>query len=167
MFGAQIETESAWRPNAHSAYASGLAQFIPSTAHYMALRYPLSLGDGGPLSPEWAIRALVLYDRDIYQGRYVNAVPPATDCDRWAFTLSGYNGGEGWINRDRSMCRDQSPTCDPSRWWGNVEDYSGRSASNMRQNRAYPRLILLVRQEKYQSWGGMVACSIPSTREDR
>lgn len=158
MFGAQIQTESGWRPNAHSIYASGLAQFIPGTAREMAQRYPLSLGQGGPLNPEWAIRALVFYDRDIYRGRYVNAVKLATPCDGWAFALSGYNGGEGWISRDRSMCVARDPQCIPGQWWNHVEAYSARSQANFRQNRAYPRLILLVRQATYRNWGGMVNC---------
>jgi soluble lytic murein transglycosylase-like protein len=102
MFGAQIQTESAWRPNAHSIYAAGLAQFIPATARDMERRYPLELGQGGPLNPEWSIRALVMYDRDLYR-----PISAATDCDRWAFTLSAYNGGPGWIPRDRALCQPE------------------------------------------------------------
>jgi soluble lytic murein transglycosylase-like protein len=158
LFGAQIQTESAWRPSAHSIYAAGLSQFIPSTAAAMSRKYP-ELGDAEPLNPQWAIRALVRYNHDIYTGRFVNAVQPATDCDKWAFALSGYNGGEGWIPRDRALCR-QEPDCDASRWYGHVEHYTGRSAANARQNREYPRRIELQYQPAYRSWGGFVQCSV-------
>lgn len=157
LFGAQVQTESAWRPNARSPYAAGLAQFIPATAAAISRKYPETLGEGDPLNPQWAIRALVQYDHDIFVGRFVNAVPPATECDRWAFTLSGYNGGEGWINRDRALCRQHSD-CDPSRWWNNVELYSGRSESNYRQNRDYPVRILMDYQPNYRAWGGYLDC---------
>ena len=120
MFGAQIQTESGWRPNAHSVYATGLAQFIPSTAAAMARRYPLELGLSGPLNPEWSIRALVRYDRDLRQ-----SIEARTDCDRWAFTLSAYNGGPGWISRDRGLCR-QHRGCDEFSWWGNVDRFTSR-----------------------------------------
>lgn len=156
IFGAQIQTESAWRPGAHSIYASGLAQFIPSTAEAMSRKYP-ELGGAAPLNPNWAIRGLVRYDRDIYRGHFVNAVAPASECDRWAFALSGYNGGEGWIARDRALCRAR-PGCDPSRWWGHVERFTSRSASNAAQNREYPKRIELQFQSSYRSWGGLVRC---------
>jgi soluble lytic murein transglycosylase-like protein len=153
MFGAQIQTESGWRPNAHSIYAAGLAQFIPSTANYMARRYPLDLGSGNALDPQWSIRALVRYDYDLHQ-----PISAVSDCDRWAFTLSAYNGGPGWIPRDRAMCSAHEG-CDPAAWWGSVERYSSRSASNKAQNRAYPQRILLDYQPAYRQWGGFVTCS--------
>lgn len=158
LFGAQIQTESAWRPGAHSIYAAGLSQFIPSTAEEMSQKYP-ELGDGGPLNPQWAIRALVRYDHDIYRGRFVNAVTPASECDKWAFVLSGYNGGEGWISRDRAQCQ-QHAGCDPSRWYGHVERYTTRSASNAQQNREYMKRIELQYQGLYRSWSpsGFIAC---------
>lgn len=156
MFGAQIQTESGWRPNAHSPYASGLAQFIPSTAAAMARRYPLQLGSGGPLNPEWSIRALVRYDYDLYQ-----PIQAISDCDRWAFALSAYNGGPGWIPRDRALCNAHRG-CKPAAWWGNTELYTSRSASNARQNREYPRRILIQYQPDYRSWnpGGFVSCFV-------
>lgn len=158
LFGAQIQTESAWRPGAHSIYAAGLSQFIPSTADMMERKYP-ELGNDGPLNPQWAIRALVRYDHDIYRGRFVNAVPPASECDKWGFVLSGYNGGEGWISRDRAQC-EQRAGCDPSRWYGHVERYTTRSASNAQQNREYMKRIELQYQPLYRSWApsGFIMC---------
>lgn len=151
LFGGQIQAESAWRPGAHSIYAAGLAQFIPATAEAMSRKYP-ELGGAEPLNPQWAIRALVRYDHDLYR-----PIVAASDCDRWGFALSAYNGGPGWISRDRALCRER-PGCDPSRWWGHVEKYTGRSAANARENREYPRRIELQYQASYRSWGGVVQC---------
>jgi soluble lytic murein transglycosylase-like protein len=159
LAGAQIQAESAWNPNARSPYASGLSQFIPSTAKSMAQKYE-SLGpEPDVFNPKWAIEALYRYDKDIYFGKFVNKVEVKEECDKWAFTLSGYNGGEGWINKDRNLCL-QHEGCDPSLWWGNVEKYSGRSQSNWRENREYPRRILKVYQVNYLSWGGFVSCEM-------
>ncbi len=44
-----------------------------------------------PFNPAWAIRALVSYDRWLWQ-----RVSAASDCERMAMTLSGYNVGLGW-----------------------------------------------------------------------
>lgn len=151
MFAAQIQTESAWRPGAHSIYAAGLAQFIPSTADAMAEKYQ-ELADDDPLNPQWAIRALVRYDRDLYQ-----PIRAISDCDRWAFTLSAYNGGPGWIARDRALCVRHG-RCNPLGWWNNVERFTSRSKSNAQQNREYPRRILKLYQPAYRSWGGYVSC---------
>lgn len=153
VFGAQIQTESAWHPNAHSPYAAGLAQFIPATAQAMAKQHPETLGSADPLNPQWAIRALVQYDRDLFLAVHEAPEP----CDRWAFTLSAYNGGPGWIPRDRRLC-DGHEGCDTAKWFGNVEKYTGRSASNARENREYPRRILKQYQPNYRSWGGFIKC---------
>jgi soluble lytic murein transglycosylase-like protein len=147
VFAGQIEQESAWNPRACSAYACGLAQFTPATAADIAPR----LNGNDVFNPAWSIRALVLYDHDLY-----GEVGFATRaCDRWAFTLSAYNGGLGNVHRDQSLCRD---TCDPSRWFGNVELQSKRTAIAFKENRAYPETILFKRQLRYASWGETIKC---------
>ena len=151
LLGAQIQAESGWRPGAHSIYAAGLAQFIPATAEAMSRKYP-ELGGAEPLNPQWAIRAQSRYMRDLYR-----PIAAASECDRWAFTLSAYNGGPGWIPRDRALC-SQHPGCDTGRWYGNVERYTSRSAANAQQNREYPKRIELQYQPSYRSWGGVIAC---------
>lgn len=151
---AQIQQESAWRPDVCSAFACGLAQFTPSTAAWISGAYPTALGANQPFSSDWAIRALAQYDYRLYAG----APWAKSECDRWAFALSGYNGGPGWITRDRRLC-EAVGGCDPDKWFEHVERYTARSPSAAKENRSYPRRILLLYQVNYSRWGGVVACS--------
>lgn len=164
VMASQIHQESSWRPRAESPYAQGLAQFVPSTAEWAAARWP-QLGEAAPFDPQWAIRAMVRYDRWLFD-RY--GAPAASQCDQWAFALSAYNGGQGWTQRDRAQCREaaggRSPACggcDPSRWWGHVADHPDprRAHWAVEENRGYPRRILLTLQPRYRHWGPEVACS--------
>lgn len=137
-FAAQIHQESLWRADAVSRVgARGMAQFMPATAEWIAGAYPALGPQPQPASPAWAIRALVTYDRHIWDG-----LSAADDCHRMAKTLSGYNGGPGWVTRDERLAASRG--LDPSRWWGHTETVNaGRSAANWRENRAYPRRILV------------------------
>lgn len=153
VMAAQIAQESGWRPEVCSLYACGLTQFTPGTAAWIKHLDP-ELASGNRFDPRWAIRAMVLYDHRLY-----NQVPKtASDCDRWAFVLSSYNGGLGWLRRDVDLCR-RTPGCDPTRWWGNVEKYSRRADWAIRENRGYPRRILS-NQHTYAHWGRQVECKI-------
>lgn len=98
LFAAQIHQESAWKPDAKSPYANGLAQFTPATADWISGIYP-ALAANAPFSPQWALKAVVIYDKHLYA-----AVTGSTDCDRWAFTLSSYNGGLGNLKKDMRLC---------------------------------------------------------------
>ena len=83
----------------------------------------------------------------------------ADACQRMAFALSAYNGGIGWVGRDRKEAERQGR--DPARWFGQVEKVNaGRSASSLRENRRYVRLILLERQYWYRKagWGPGIGC---------
>ena len=151
VLGGQIEQESHWSPSICSAYACGLAQFTPQTAKWISGAYP-GLRENQPFNPSWAIRALVFYDYDL-----AAAVPRGQPCEWLAFTLSAYNGGPGWIKRDQELCRE-AENCDPDLWWGNVELYTPRSKAAARENRGYPRRIMLQLQHHYASWGGEVSC---------
>ncbi len=152
VFAGQIEQESGWGPNAKSAFANGLAQFTPATAQWISGAYPKELGHADAFNPEWAIRALVTYDERLYAG-----LSAATECDRWAFALSAYNGGLGWVVRDRALCA--AAGCTPAVWFGGVDSYTARSAAAARENRAYPKRILFVTQHHYEGWGAIVSCS--------
>lgn len=149
---AQVHQESGWRADARSAFASGLTQFTPDTADWISQRYSQELGENQPLNPSWALRALARYDKFLYDRQQT----AATECDRWAFTLSGYNGGEGWVNRDKRLAATRG--ADPSRWWGHVEKYSPRAVWAFNENRDYPRRIILQRQPPYRAWGPGVDC---------
>lgn len=147
-FAAQLHQESGWNPAARSPVgAQGLAQFMPSTADWIAGLMP-HLATREPYNPGWAIRALVSYDRWLWQRV---AVPDG--CERMAMTLSAYNGGLGWVNRDRRLARTRG--LDDARWFGAVETVNaGRSAANWRENRHYPQRILHTLAPRYLSWGG-------------
>jgi soluble lytic murein transglycosylase-like protein len=156
---AQIHQESAWRPDAQSPYAGGLAQFTPDTADWISMRYSDYLGANQPYEPEWALRALARYDKYLY-----DRMSFATrECDRWAFTLSGYNGGAGWVNRDRRLATADGK--DSTLWWGNVEEYSDRADWAIEENRNYPIRILLDLQPRYLSWGLGISCEPPAPPE--
>ena len=149
-FAAQIHQESAWKQNARSKVgAYGLAQFMPATADWIAGAYPDLGPNPQPASPEWAIRAMVIYDYHLW-----NRVTAATDCDRMAKALSSYNGGIKWIARDEQLAVSQG--LDPSYWFGSTELVnSGRKQSSWQENRGYPRRILLVISPMYlkADWG--------------
>ncbi len=97
VLAAQVHAESAWNPRARSPHAEGLAQFTPDTAAWMAETYPGELAGPAPFDPLWSLLALCRYD-----GRLYERMPGDAGCERWAFTLSAYNGGPGWIPRDRA-----------------------------------------------------------------
>lgn len=153
ILAAQVHQESSWRADARSVFAGGLAQFTPATADWISARYASELGSNRPYEPAWALLALSRYDKFLYD-RQMSAF---SDCDRWAFTLAGYNGGEGWIVRDKRLAVTKG--LDPSRWWGHVELNSPRAAWAWKENRDYPRRILLQRQPMYLLWGRGVTCS--------
>ncbi|CAI2420059.1 transglycosylase SLT domain-containing protein [Serratia liquefaciens] len=152
-FAAQIHQESTWRTNAKSPVgALGLAQFMPATSGWIAGIYPKTLGDNQPLNPAWAMRALVTYDRWHY-----DRITAATECDRWAYVLSAYNGGLGWVQRDRKLAASRG--LEPGRYWKVVENVNaGRSSANFRENRGYPVRIIYSWQPLYEraGWGSGV-----------
>lgn len=152
VFAAQIHTESRWNAQAKSPVgAQGLAQFMPATAAWLPSVAP-ETGQPMPYNPGWAIRALVTYD--LWLWRQIGPDGGASDFERMAFVLSAYNGGLGWVRRDKNVAAVKG--LDFRRWFGAVESVNaGRSAANWRENRAYPRLILRERQQSYEAagWG--------------
>jgi soluble lytic murein transglycosylase-like protein len=159
VFAAQLHQESLWRADAESnAGALGLAQFMPSTAAWLPEVAPQT-GDPMPLNPGWALRALCAYDRWLWA-----RIDAASDCDRMAMTLSAYNGGLGWLNRDKRLASRIG--LDPARWWSHVESVNaGRASWAIRENRGYPRRILLELAPMYEAAGwGPTVCD--TTREE-
>lgn len=149
-FAAQVHQESRWRFNAKSPVgAQGLGQVMPTTAVWLAELFPDTLGNVQPFNSTWSLMALVSYDRwlaDRIKGR--NA------CERHAMVLSSYNGGLGWLIRDRKLASAQG--ADPLAWFGSIERFNaGRSAAAFRENRGYPRLILKTFEAQYiaDGWG--------------
>lgn len=117
-------------------------------------------GRAAPFNPGWALRACVTYDKYLWdrlaaKGTQKKALTP---CNRMAFTLSGYNGGMGWTNRDRNLATRRG--LDPDRYFGSVETVNaGRRASAKRENQRYVSFIF-ERQAAYvkAGWGPGVRC---------
>ncbi|EPZ9322191.1 transglycosylase SLT domain-containing protein [Salmonella enterica subsp. enterica] len=147
-FAGQFQQESGWNPAARSPVgAQGIAQFMPSTADWISQQFP-ELREREPFNPSWAIRALVQYDQWLWQ-----RVSGRDSCQRMAFTLSAYNGGLGWVNRDKKLATQRG--LDAGVWFDAVATVNaGRSAANWRENRGYPQRILYQNAPRYLSWGG-------------
>lgn len=149
-FAAQIHQESGWRSDAVSPVgATGLSQFMPKTATWFSGLVP-ELADNAPTNPAWAIRALVEYDKWLY-----DRVPYTwSHCERMAFVLSSYNGGLGWLIKDVELATRRG--ADPQLWFGHVERFNGgRSDAAFRENRTYPIRILIELERRYDrdGWG--------------
>lgn len=156
VFFAQVHQESRFQADARSRYALGLAQFTPATAQDAQARFPaLQLlcpsPAGCPLNPQWALRALVLWDRHLYERRSF-----ARGEERWGFMLADYNGGAQWIERERAYCQ-VSGQCSPQRYFGEVQQACGksspaRSPEACRENTQYPERILRTWRPVYSRW---------------
>ena len=149
---AQLHQESAWRADAQSPYAQGLAQFTPATAAWLPGICP-EVGEPDPWDAGWSIRAAVCYDAYLHA-----AVRGADECERWAMTLSAYNGGLGWVRRDVALAAARG--ADPLRWFDHVELHTARAKWARIENRDYPRRILRVLEPAYiaAGWSGEAAC---------
>jgi len=160
MYAAQIHQESAWRPNVSSPYADGLTQFTPDTAEWIGSLYP-ELREIDVFNPVWAIKAMIRYNNKLAEG-----LVASDECNLKAMVLASYNGGKGWILRDKNLTEQNG--FDRNVWWDNVENFSPRAKWAFEENRDYPRRILLEHQTLYESWGGPLVCEemIYGTNED-
>lgn len=153
LFAAQIHQESGWRIDARSpAGAEGLAQFMPATSEWFALRNPRDLTTAQPYNPAWAMRALVMYNQHLFK-----QIQASSPCQQWAFTLSSYNGGLGWLNRDKALA--SASGADSLAWFDSTELYNaGRSKAAFAENRHYPKAIIYRHQPLYVAagWGAAV-----------
>lgn len=163
LFAGQFHQESAWNNEAKSYVgAKGLGQFMPGTAVEVHNRYP-DLKVLPMYSPLWSVKALFLYDRQLY-----NAILPMRpngkihDCSRYAMMLSAYNGGLGWLNRDRKLTIQMGGN--PDIWWGQTELYSKRAGWAIKENRDYPVRIILKHARTYlaQGYPGVDVCPTPT-----
>lgn len=94
---------------------------------------------------------------EMTRGLFRRVKEASTDDDRWAFTLSGYNGGAGAVLQDRRYCGNIE-NCDPARWFGHVElnslkskvpqpGYGNRSWFDI--NRGHVDKVMNQRRQKY------------------
>lgn len=148
---AQIHQESGWNCEAKSwVGALGCAQFMPGTAADMAKRYPASLHPVNPRNPRWAFRAQAQYMLDLYRGR--GALGAANACERFAFALASYNGGEGWVLRDRALADARG--LPRGYFFGATQIVNaGRRADAKRENADYPERILNQLEARYERAG--------------
>lgn len=152
---AQIHTESRWKADARSpADAEGLGQVMPDTGTWLSKSVCPEIGAADPWDPNWSMRAVVCYDHWLRE-----RVAGATECDRWAFTFSAYDGGLGWVIRDRNLA--SSNGLDPARWFNHVERTSARASWARAENRNYVVQILRVVEPVYLAagWTGQAVCS--------
>lgn len=151
-FLAQIRQESGGDPLACSKYACGLTQFTPQTAAWIAQTYRVSVGPGSVFDPDWSIRAMIQYNRYLWE-----RLRGRTDCDRYVFLLWSYNGGLGWVVRDRLAARAAGKDDLSARI---VSPFNaGRRADFFRENRGYSVAILERWQPLYRSHGPSMCLS--------
>lgn len=156
---AQLHQESGWQPKARSAVgAQGMAQFMPATARWITQQFPAQLGTFDPWDPAQAIRAAAIYDKWLLDRVQPIGFLPLSECSRWNFALRGYNGGEGWLLRERGMTVAAKGNAND---WREVERYRARGVPAHAQNIDYPRRILLLLEPAYirAGWPGTSACS--------
>ncbi len=148
-FAAQVHQESGWRPDAVSRVgARGLAQFMPATARWWCERTRVAQADCLPHNPAWALRALVGYDKFLFDRAPVRM----SDFDRLWLALRGYNGGEGhWQAEARSTGLHEPTLADIDRACGTAR----RAPVHCKENLHYPRRILLELQPRYDTWGNV------------
>ena len=134
---AQITVESAWRPNACSIYACGLAQFtLPTWGDIAPLTNP-SCAEIDYKDPECSVRSQIVYMKRLLR-RYDDA---DSFRDRWIFAWAAYNGGPGHISKEKRKCR-AIIGCDPGKWEDNVKDICDRADWACDENRQYPDKII-------------------------
>ncbi len=91
------------------------------------------------------------YDRYLWERN-----PAASACDRIAFALAAYNGGEGWLRREQRAARAAGAA--PDRWFAAVALHCLRARAMCEENRAYPAAILHRLQALYAAWGPVTPC---------
>lgn len=144
---AQVHQESAWNPQAVSRVgARGLAQFMPGTARWWCGREGATAADCQPHNPAWALRALVGYDKYLFD----RAPARYTDRDKMHVALRAYNGGLGHWQAEATATGLPQPTVDQV---AAACGRAGRHASHCGENLGYPARILGILQPRYAAWG--------------
>lgn len=122
----------------------------------MRTRYKLELREASwetiAYRPDIQIRLIVLMLRESWNRLY-----EVHDLDaRMAFVDAAYNGGLGGVNKERRVC-GLTKGCDPSQWYGHVENICLKSKKALYGNRSvcdiykhHTRDVLGVRLPKYQ-----------------
>lgn len=142
VIAGQVYQESHFNPLARSPVgAQGLMQFMPATAQWSETVNHWGTVD--PFNPAWSIRAGVWYDRFLYDRVRLYA----TECDRWLFALSGYNGGLGYVYKRQRLSDD------PGSWFQTGNINPGITPANQHENEGYGPRIVFKHQLMFKSWG--------------
>lgn len=143
---AQEEVESGGRDDAVSPVgARGRCQFMPATAKAFEKAYPNVLTKWTRYSRDWCRRAQSLYIRDELRRSWY---PPENVCASYEYAFRAYNGGGGWLGRERRIAgRDATPAQLRA-----VCRQAGRSAAACRENTRYTDKIYK-REPKYIGLG--------------
>lgn len=148
LFGSQTAQESLCKAEAQSKFAAGLTQFTPGTADNMLDWYKHELnGCSYPFNARCAIRAMVLYDLRLFHS--VNWAANRQEQD--ATMLACYNGGCGWVARERVAAKRQGKS--DRHWFNHIEKVCLRAQWACEENRQYPRRILFHWQPAFQRAG--------------
>jgi len=146
-FAAQVHAESAWNPLAVSRVgAKGMAQFMPGTATWWCQINKLSPEECQPENPAWALRALVGFDRWLYE-----RVSGPSEYDRLWGALRAYNGGLGHWQKEAALAG-----APPAKGRDSIDATCGRAKRapvHCQENLGYPRRILITLQPLYRGWG--------------
>jgi len=146
---AQVHQESSWRPEAVSRVgARGMAQFMPRTATWWCELNGLSAEDCQPENPTWALRALVGYDRWLYE----RTPQHYSARDRLWVALRAYNGGLAHWEAERRQARADGAADTVAA----VDAACGRARRapvHCVENLHYPQRILNELQPRYAAWG--------------
>lgn len=148
VFAAQVHQESAWQPQALSKVgAQGMAQFMPATAVWWCSVNNLTLQNCQPTNPQWALRALVGYDKWLYDRAYVKG-SGASEYDRMHAALRSYNGGLGHWQAEAKLAKGRDRAA--------IDGACGKAKRHRfhcTENLNYPKRILNVYQPRYFGWG--------------
>lgn len=146
---AQVHQESGWNAQAVSRVgARGMAQFMPATATWWCQLNRLAPGECQPHNPRWALRALVGYDKWLWDRLKQAQQPPDGAAARMWATLRSYNGGLGHWQAEARLAAG------PARH--QVDAACGRARrhpTHCAENLGYPRRILATLQPRYATWG--------------
>ncbi len=107
--------------------------------------------EGSPdsLNPIWNIRAGISYQRNLF----LSIRGAESQCSQYSMALSAYNGGLGWVNRDRKLTDHQGGNQNKWFGFGNVSHWSERAAWAFKENRNYVQRIIHELQPRFLAAG--------------
>lgn len=152
LLAGQTQQESGCRHDAISpAGAEGLNQFMRATSADMA-KLHASCSPAKPFDPVWSINCRDRYMRALIKSQRSMTEAELSECAAWAFGLKAYNGGGGWVNRDRRKAH--LARADPNDWRVVNQFNAGRKPEYHKENREYPeRILRLQRRYVDAGWG--------------